>query len=96
MTATNVKAIEQQIKHQVDKRRNAVDGKVTQVKGLAQEKLGQLTHNDQLRRAGRRQQMKGKLQERGFWLTGAKTWIALGTAVALIVAYIFLRSGSES
>jgi uncharacterized protein YjbJ (UPF0337 family) len=97
MTAINVKPIEEQIRKQVDKqaekldkKRHVVGGKVTQAKGFAQEKLGELTHNDRMRRAGRRQQVKGKLQERG-WFTGSKPWLVLGTAVALIAAFFFFR-----
>ena len=96
MTTSAVKSIEQQIKNQVDKRRNVVDGKVAQAKGKAQEKLGELTHNDRMRRAGRRQQLRGKLRERAGWLTSSKTWLLLGTAVALIVAFILRRNGSAS
>lgn len=102
MTAINVKPIEQQIRKQVDKqaemldkKRHVVGGKVTQVKGFAQEKFGELTHNNRMRRAGRRQQVKGKLQERG-WFAGRKTWLMLGTAVALIAAILFFRGGSDT
>lgn len=93
---SNVKSLENQLKQQVDKKRHVVDGKVTQARGLAQEKLGQLTNNEQMRRAGRRTQLRGKLQERGITLPGAKTLLAVGTAVAVIVAYVFFRGNSES
>lgn len=97
MTTLNVKPIEEQIRKQVDKqaekldkKRHVVGGKVTQVKGFAQEKFGELTHNERMRRAGRRQQIRGKLQERG-WFTASRLWLVLGTAVALIAAILFLR-----
>lgn len=93
---SNVKTLEKQVKQQVDKKRHVVDGKVTQAKGFAQEKFGELTNNDQLRRAGRRTQLKGKLQERGIRFPGSKMLVALGTAVAVVAAYRFFRGNSEA
>ncbi|MCA9953321.1 MAG: CsbD family protein [Anaerolineales bacterium] len=93
---SNVKTLEQQIKQQVGKKRQVVDGKVTQAKGLAQEKIGELTNNNQLRRTGRRTQLKGKLRERGITFPGSKALMAIGTAVALVAAYFFFRTDSEA
>lgn len=93
---SNVKTLEQQIKQQVDKKRQVVDGKVTQAKGLAQEKIGELTNNNQLRRTGRRTQLKGKLKEHGITFPGAKTLVTIGTAVALVAAYFFFRTDPKA
>lgn len=100
---SNVKTVEKQLKNEVDKqakkldkKRHVVDGKVTQVKGFAQEKIGELTNNDRMRRAGQRKQVVGKLQERGLTMPRTKTLFVLGTAVALAVAFVFLRGDSES
>lgn len=96
MSSANAKTIEQEIRRQVGQKRHVVDGKINQVKGKAQEKIGELTNNKRLRRAGKRQQLRGKIQEKGGRMASSKLWLMLGTAVALIAAFIFLRSNSNN
>ena len=75
---------------------NVVSGKLTQAKGIILEQLGNISNDDRLRLAGKRDQLAGRLRANygDKWLVRNRGWLLLSTAVAAIAAFIFLRNSN--
>jgi uncharacterized protein YjbJ (UPF0337 family) len=85
---TNMKTVESKI----DSKRHAVVGTLNQAKGLAREKVGQVTNNRKMRLGGKKDQVIGTLQKNlgDSWAYRHKTLLAtLTTTIAIIVAAIY-------
>lgn len=85
----------------MNEKEHVVRGKVTEAKGLVQEKWGELTNDDEQRLSGRKNQIVGRLEAKygDTWMARTNNWVLAGTAVAVLVALlaIFLsQRGSES
>lgn len=85
---TNMKTVESKI----DSKRNAVIGTLNQAKGVAREKVGQVTHNRKMQLGGKKDQFVGTLQKSfgDSWAYRHRTLLtALTTTIAIIVAAIY-------
>lgn len=98
MTAAKVEAIEEKLEEKIDGKRNVVNGRLTQAKGIVKEKWGELSHDDSARLAGKKDQVVGKLQADygDSWIVRHRNWVLLGTAVTAVIAFIFLRNSTTS
>ena len=67
-------------------KQNVVDGKLTQVKGVAREQLGNLQNDELARLAGKKDQVVGHLQANygNTWVMRHVNWVLAGTAVAFL------------
>jgi len=102
MTALN---LNEQVNEQIDKiskkqnvvSQNVVSGRLTQAKGIVLEQLGNISNDERMRLAGRKDQLAGKLQANygDKWLVRNRGWLLISTAVAAIAAFIFLRNSSS-
>lgn len=102
MTALNInrqinKTIDEIGKKQNMASENVVSGRLTQAKGIVLEQLGNISNDNRLRMAGRRDQLAGKLRATygDAWLVRNRGWLWLGTAVAALAAFVFLRSSNS-
>jgi uncharacterized protein YjbJ (UPF0337 family) len=80
----------------LDTYKTQINGRLRQGKGLVREEWGELTGDDVMRLAGKKDQIKGWLQVKfgNHWLLRHKSWlILLATAVSVTVsALAFLLS----
>ena len=86
-------------KDTLEKSQTVANGRLTQAKGLAKEVWGQVTNNDSLRRAGKKEQTKGYLQATygNNWLVRNKTTVvALTAAAAAFLTYFFSRKNAAT
>jgi uncharacterized protein YjbJ (UPF0337 family) len=76
---------------QIDSKKNAVAGTLTQAKGVARERWGQATNNSKLQFAGKKDQVVGTLQKNlgDSWAYRNKQFILLGSVVAALAAAVF-------
>ena len=77
----------------VSRQQTVFNGRLTQAKGLVREQLGNLTNNDSMRRAGKRDQVKGALQANygNSWLVRHSNLVLVSTAVVTVLALLFAR-----
>ena len=78
-------------KTQLKSKRNAVVGTLNQAKGLAREKIGDVTHNPKMQLGGKKDQVVGTLQKTvgDSWAYRHKNFLFLGfTAAAALTAAV--------
>ena len=80
-------------KDEIDRRQTVFNGRLTQAKGVVREQLGNLTNNDNLRKAGKKDQVVGTLQANygNSWFVRNSNLVLIGTAVATVLALLFAR-----
>jgi uncharacterized protein YjbJ (UPF0337 family) len=84
-------------KTQLESKRNAVAGTLTQAKGVARERWGQVTNNPKMQLAGKKDKVAGTLQKSlgNSWAFRHKNLVLAFTAVAALMAavsYYFNRA----
>src|SRR5690606_25327022 len=77
-------------------KQTVANGRFTQAKGIAKEKLGQLTHNNALQRAGKVDQAKGYLQAAygHSWPVRHKGTVMAATALVALLTYLLTRKNA--
>lgn len=99
MTALSLnKQVNQKI-DEISKKQNVtsqhvVGGKLMQAKGIVLEQLGNISNDERMRLAGKKDQLTGKLQANygDKWLVRNRGWLMMLAAVA---AFIFLRNSNS-
>jgi len=76
----------------LDEKQKVLDGKVTQVKGVVQEQLGNLQNDELTRLAGKKDQVVGQLQANygRSWVLQHSKLVLAGTAVAVLATILTL------
>lgn len=88
-----------EVKDILEKNQTVAHGRFTQAKGLAKEIWGRVTNNKSLRRAGKKEQTRGRLQAtygHNWVLRHKGTVVAITAGVVAFLTYFFARKNAAT